>query len=81
MHKVPVFEVSQLLNHANISTTIDHYITFNHDLVVKDLNHFENAITQNHVTAEELLIDNLKDFDLDDDVILKIIDRVKKLAI
>lgn len=81
VHKVPVFEVSQLLNHANISTTIDHYITFNHDLVVKDLNHFENAITQNHVTAEELLIDNLKDFDLDDDVILKIIDRVKKLAI
>lgn len=81
VHKVPVFEVSQLLNHANISTTIDHYITFNHDLVVKDLNHFENAITQNHVTAEELLADNLKDFDLDDDVILKIIDRVKKLDI
>lgn len=81
VHKVPVFEVSQLLNHASISTTIEHYITFNHDLVVKDLNHFENAITQNHVTTEELLIDNLKDLNLDDDVILKIIDIMKKLDI
>jgi len=44
VQKMPVFDVSQLLNHASVQTTIDHYIDFDKDLVEKELYKYEDLL-------------------------------------
>lgn len=79
-HRVPIFEVSALLNHASVKTTIDNYITFNHDLVVKDLMLFESSINANSESEEDLIMQELTKLNLQDDVVLKIRDIITKLT-
>jgi integrase len=40
VHKMPIFDVSALLNHASVETTIKNYITFNNDSVAAQLEIF-----------------------------------------
>ena len=44
VHKVPIFDVSAMLNHASVETTIKNYIEFNNESVIKDLECFEAAL-------------------------------------
>ncbi|OCL99560.1 site-specific tyrosine recombinase XerC [Aliarcobacter thereius] len=41
---VSIFKVQQLLNHANIETTINHYLKFSPDFVVDSISALENSI-------------------------------------
>jgi integrase len=53
VHKVPVFDVSKLLNHASVQTTIDNYIDFDHENVARELDRFENALTGTDALLEK----------------------------
>ena len=55
VHKVPVFDVSKLLNHASVQTTIDNYIDFDHENVARELDRFEKALTGFDTLAEKKL--------------------------
>ena len=44
VHKVPIFDVSKMLNHASIDTTIRNYVKYNTSSVEESLNTFENSI-------------------------------------
>ncbi|WP_456433135.1 tyrosine-type recombinase/integrase [Nitratifractor sp.] len=45
VYKMPIFEVSQLLNHASVQTTIENYVSFDHESVASQLDVFEKALT------------------------------------
>ncbi len=50
VHKVSVFDVSKLLNHASVQTTIDNYIDFSHDNVGQELEKYEKALINSNDT-------------------------------
>jgi len=66
VHKMPVFDVSKLLNHASVQTTVDNYVNFNHDSVAPELDRFEKASTLNKKKEAAKLIDSLSEASEDD---------------
>ena len=79
-YKVPVFEVSQLLNHASVQTTIDNYITFNHEHLVKDLMAFETGISGESTSHEDQIQKELENLDVEIEMKDKIKELIMKLV-
>ena len=79
-YKVPVFEVSQLLNHASVQTTIDNYITFNHEHIAKDLMAFESGISGESTSQEDQIQKELENLDVETEMKDKIKELIMKLV-